>query len=281
MAKKWNLVVDVERCDNCRACFLAVKDEYIGNDFPGYSAAQPAQGHNWMEIRRRERGTYPIIDANFMPVMCNHCDDAPCMKVARDGAVTKRADGIVLIDPVKSKGQKQIVEACPYGAISWNAEREIPQAWTFDAHLLDRGWDKTRAEQACPTHVFRTLKVDDAEMQRLVAAEGLQVDRPELGTRPRVYYKNLHRMTDCFIGGTVVHHVNGIEECAAGAAVVLRKDGREIGRTTTDTFGEFKIDRLPVGSGRYDVEVTGAAGQAHASIEIGAASPYLGVLTLA
>ena len=168
MAKKWNLIVDVERCDNCRVCFLAVKDEYIGNDFPGYSAAQPAQGHNWLEIRRRERGSYPIVDANFMPVMCNHCDDAPCMKVARDGAVRKRDDGIVIIDPVKAKGQKQIVEACPYGAMSWNEAAQLPQAWTFDAHLLDQGWDKVRAQQACPTDVFRTLKVDDAEMQRIV-----------------------------------------------------------------------------------------------------------------
>ena len=104
MANKWNLIVDIERCNNCRVCFIAVKDEYIGNDFPGYSAAQPTQGHNWLDIERRERGAYPIIDAHFMPVMCNHCDDAPCMKAAKNGAVTKRADGIVIIDPQKSKG---------------------------------------------------------------------------------------------------------------------------------------------------------------------------------
>jgi Fe-S-cluster-containing dehydrogenase component len=51
MAKKWNLIVDIARCNNCRVCFIAVKDEYIGNDFPGYSAAQPAQGHNWLTMR--------------------------------------------------------------------------------------------------------------------------------------------------------------------------------------------------------------------------------------
>ena len=51
MAKKWNLIVDVERCDNCRLCFLAVKDEYVGNDFPGVSAAQPSEGqHKWLDI---------------------------------------------------------------------------------------------------------------------------------------------------------------------------------------------------------------------------------------
>ena len=175
--------------DNCRLCFLAVKDEYIGNDFPGVSAAQPAHGHNWLDIKRKERGTYPIVQARFLPVMCNHCDDAPCIKAARDGAVRKREDGIVIIDPEKSKGQKQIVDSCPYGAISWNEEKQIPQAWPFDAHLLDEGWTRTRGEQACPTQVFRTIKVDDAEMQRIRASEGLEVLKPELGTKPRVYYR--------------------------------------------------------------------------------------------
>ncbi len=280
MAKKWNLIVDVERCDNCRVCFLAVKDEYIGNDFPGYSAAQPAQGHNWLEIERKERGVYPLVDAHFMPVMCNHCDDAPCMKAARDGAVTKRPDGVVIIDPVKSKGQKQIVAACPYGAISWNEEKQIPQAWTFDAHLLDQGWTQTRGQQACPTSVFRTIKVEDAEMQRMQAEEGLEVLKPELATRPRVYYKNLHLMTQCFVGGSVVEDRGGIEECAAGATVVLQQNGREIGRTTTDTFGEFKIDRLAPGSGPYQIEVSGAAGRVAMQFDIGAESRYLGVMRL-
>lgn len=281
MAKKWNLIVDVERCDNCRGCYIAVKDEHAGNDFPGYAAAQPALGHHWLDIRRKERGSYPLVEARFQPVMCNHCDDAPCMKAARDGAVRKRDDGIVIIDPDKAKGQRQIVDACPYGAVYWNEQTQLPQHWIFDAHLLDAGWTKTRAEQCCPTGVFQTVKLEDAEMQRLAAAEELSVDRPELGTRPRVYYKNLHLMTHCFVGGSVVHHVNGIEECAAGATVVLRQQGREVGQATTDTFGEFKIDRLPPGSGRYDLEVTGPAGRATASVDIAAESPYLGVLTLA
>ena len=278
---KWNLIVDVARCDNCRLCFLAVKDEYIGNDFPGVSAAQPTLGHNWLDIQRKERGTYPLVQARFMPVMCNHCDDAPCMKAARDGAVKKREDGIVIIDPEKSKGQKQIVDACPYGAISWNEEKQIPQAWPFDAHLLDEGWTKTRGEQACPAQVFRTLKVDDAEMKRIATDEGLEVLKPELGTRPRIYYKNLHLITKCFVGGTVVHHVNGVEECAAGVAVVLEKDGREVGRATTDTFGEFVIDKLEPKSGGYRLKAVGATGRFSTQFDIADQSRYLGVMVLA
>ena len=52
MAKKWNMIVDIERCNNCRGCFLAVKDEHTGNEFPGYAAEQPAMGANWLEIEK-------------------------------------------------------------------------------------------------------------------------------------------------------------------------------------------------------------------------------------
>ena len=281
MAKKWNLIIDVERCDNCRVCFLAVKDEHIGNDFPGYAAAQPPQGHNWLEIRRKERGSYPIVDAHFMPVMCNHCDDAPCMKAATNGAISKRDDGILIIDPEKSKGQRQIVDACPYGAISWNEEKQIPQHWIFDAHLLDQGWTKTRAEQACPTRVFQTLKVDDAEMARVTAEQGLQVLQPELGTKPRVHYKNLYLMTKLLVGGSVVANIAGVEECAAGAEVIVTHDGREVGRALTDIFGEFRIDRLEPNSGPFELAVTGSAGRFVMHFELGEQSRYLGVMNLA
>lgn len=281
MASKWNLIVDVARCDNCRLCFLAVKDEYVGNDFPGYSAAQPATGHLWLDIQRKERGTYPLVEASFMPVMCNHCDNAPCIEAARDGAIEKRPDGIVIIDPVKAKGQKQIVDACPYGAISWNEAEQIPQAWTFDAHLLDGGWTRTRAEQACPMGVYRTLHIEDREMQRIQFEEDLEVCEPGFGTLPRVYYKNLHLVTKCFVGGTAVSMIDGVEECADGAEVVLNQDGSEIGRTTTDTFGEFKIDNLEANSSGYLLEVTGGSGQCSTQFDLGDDSRYLGVMTLA
>lgn len=280
MAAKWNMIVDVERCNNCRACFLAVKDEHAGNEFPGYAAEQPAMGHNWLEIERKERGTYPIVDAHFMPVMCNHCDDAPCMKAAGDGVVQKRADGIVIIDPVKAKGRREIVDACPYGAVSWNEEQQIPQAWIFDAHLLDEGWSKTRAEQCCPTDVFRSVKVEDEEMERIREREGLEVLKPELGTKPRVYYKNLYLMTHCFVGGSVTADVADAEECAADAEVILKQDGGEIARVTTDTFGEFKIDKLKPNSGRYQLEVAGAGGSLSMQFDLGGDSLYLGVLKL-
>ena len=282
MAAKWNMIVDIARCDNCRNCFLATKDEHIGNEFPGYSAPQPGHEHSWVDIKRRERGRWPAVEAHFMPVMCNHCDDAPCMKAARDGAITKRADGIVLIDPKKSRGQKKIVDACPYGAIYWNEEEQVPQAWFFDAHLLDQGWDKTRIEQCCPTDVFRSVKVEDREMERLREREGLQVRKPEIGSKPRVYYKNMHLMTHSFVAGTVVADMDGVEECVDGAEVVLKRGGSEVARDRTDMFGDFRIDRLEKNSGRYRLEVSSdSSGRASLDFGLAEESLYLGAIALA
>jgi len=282
MAGKWNMIVDVARCDNCRNCFLATKDEHIGNEFAGYAASQPVHGHNWVDIERKERGSYPIVEAHFMPVMCNHCDDAPCMKAAKGGAISKRADGIVIIDPKKSKGQKAIVDACPYGAVYWNEEKQIPQAWIFDAHLLDQGWTKTRMEQVCPTDVFKSIKVEDREMRRIKEEEGLEVLHPELETKPRVYYKNMHLMTMCFVAGSVVANVEGVEECAEDAEVILKQNDSEIARATTDNFGEFKFDKLEKNSGQYKLEVnSNASGSASMAFDLGDESLYLGTIALA
>ena len=128
--------------------------------------------------------------------------------------------------------------------------------------------------------VYRTLKVEDEEMQRIRAEEGLEVLNPELETWPRVYYKNLHVMTRCFVGGSVVEQVDGVEECAAGVEVVLSQGGREVGRATTDTFGEFKIDGLEPNSAGYLLEVAASSGRVSMQLDVGEESLYLGVLKL-
>ena len=76
---KWNMIIDVAECTNCNLCTLATMDEYIGNDFPGYSAPMPKHGHKWIEILQKERGQLPLIDIAYVPTMCNHCDNAPCV----------------------------------------------------------------------------------------------------------------------------------------------------------------------------------------------------------
>ena len=266
--KKWNMIIDVAECTNCNLCTLATMDEYVGNEWPGYSAPMPRHGHKWIDILQKERGQVPMIDIAYVPTMCNHCDDAPCLK-AGNGAVGKRDDGIVIIDPAKAKGRKDLVDACPYGHIWWNEEHQVPQIWTFDAHLIDQGWEQTRGHQACPTGAMRAIKLDDTEMNKVAREDGLEVMKPELGTKPRVYYRNLWRYTTCFIGGTVSAEANGAVDCVEGASVRLMKDGRCVAETKTDNYGDFKFDRLAEGSGRYAVEVASGGRSKQVDVELG------------
>jgi Fe-S-cluster-containing dehydrogenase component len=256
--KKWNLIIDVAACINCHACTLAVSDEYVDNEWPGYAAPMPKHGHRWIDILQKERGQRPMIDIAYMPTTCNHCDNAPCIAAAQGGAIRKREDGIVLIDPVLAKGQKHLVDACPYGHIWWNEALQLPQSWPFDAHLLDQGWNKTRGDQSCSTGAMRAVKLEDAEMERLAREEGLETLRPELGTKPRVYYRNLWRYTTCFIGGTVSVERGGVVDCLQGARVRLQQGEKCVAELVTDNYGDFKFDRLEDGSGAYRVEISAA-----------------------
>lgn len=253
--KKWNLVVDVIKCTNCNLCTLANQDEHVDNEFEGYSAPMPRHGNRWIDILCRERGSGPVMDVAHLPVMCQHCDDAPCMKAARNGAVTKRDDGIVVIDPIKAKGQKQIADACPYDAVRWNDEAQLPQHWFFDAHLLDNGWKEPRCSQVCATGALQAVRVTDEEMEQLIARENLKELQPEAETRPRVHYKNLDRYTKEFIGGTIVKTVDSVTDCVADATIKLQKSGRTIGQATSDAFGEFKLDGLEPQSGPYRLTI--------------------------
>jgi Fe-S-cluster-containing dehydrogenase component len=264
--QKWNMIIDVAECTNCNLCTLATMDEYVGNDWPGYAAPMPKHGHKWINILQKERGQVPIIDIVYVPTMCNHCDNAPCMKADKVGAIIKRDDGIMLIDPVKAKGQKHLIDTCPYGHIWWNDELNLPQIWPFDAHLLDQGWEQTRGQQSCPTGAMRAIKIEDEDMARMAREEKLEVLKAELATRPRVYYRNLWRYTKCFIGGTVSAESNGMVDCVEGAQVRLTKDGRTIAQTTSDNYGDFKFDNLDEDSGTYAVKIS-ADGRGKKSIE--------------
>lgn len=272
---KWNMIIDVAECTNCNLCTLATMDEYVDNDWPGYSAPMPKHGHKWIDIKQKERGQTPFMDIAYMPTMCNHCDDAPCIKAAPD-VISKRDDGIVIIDPVKSKGRKEIVDSCPYGHIWWNEELKIPQAWNFDAHLLDSGWDKTRGHQSCPTGAMKAVKLDDAAMAKLAEDEGLEVLQPELGAKPRVWYRNLWRYTTAFIGGSVSAEAGGIVDCVEGATVSLLQNGNKLAETATDIYGDFKFDKLAEGSGAYTIEISANGHEAKSvAAELGE-SIYLG-----
>jgi len=277
---KRNLIIDVALCNNCNNCVLATKDEYVGNNFPGYSAPQSVEGASVIRIERTVRGASPMVDSVYVPVMCQHCDDAPCIKATGgDGSIRKRDDGVVIVDPVKAKGRRDLVGACPYGAIVWNEQEQLPQNWIFDAHLLDQGWKQPRCVQACPT--LAITAVNDETLTTRRKAEALEELRPELNSKPRVLYKNLYRYNRCFIGGSVAATSGDEINCVADAAVTLLQNGNTIATLKTDAFGDFKFDRLSPQSGQYTVEVSHPQfGKAQLNATLDGSSVVLGEIRL-
>ncbi len=253
--KKYCFIIDVAKCENCNNCFLSCKDEHCDNDWLPYTLAQPLHGQRWMNIFRNERGRFPLIDVAYLPKPCMHCEDAPCIAQSKDGGVYRRDDGIVVIDPIKARGQKQIVAACPFGVVWWNEEEQIPQKCTFCVHLLERGWKKTRCQQACPTGALSVLYVEDDKLAEIIAEEKLEtLDNGGTTARPRCYYKNLYRFVKCMIMGSVAVGKNDISECVVGAGIRLYKNGDMLAEQLSDDFGDFKFDGLDK-AGNYEIEV--------------------------
>ena len=255
--KKWNMVIYVDRCMDCNDCFLADKDEFVGNDWPPYSVAQPSQGHRWVNIKRKERGQFPRIDVAYLPLLCQHCGDAPCMNDSPADTIYRRDDGLVIIDPEKAKGHKEIVSTCPYGAIYWNEEADLPQKCTGCAHLMDEGWTETRCSQVCPTEAITLILAEDEEMAKMVQSEKMEEYWPSLGTKPRVLFKNVHRWNQVFLAGNVVF--KDTDEAAEGVKVTLVKDGLIVGGAESNNYGDFKIDRLEPGRFTVAYQVEGYA----------------------
>lgn len=259
--KKPVMVIDITRCTACYCCFAACKDEYWGNDYPPYTAAQPRYGQFWMNLVKNERGKYPHVRVAYMPVPCMQCDNPPCMKAARNEAVYQTSSGITIIDPVRAKGQKELLDgkACPYGAIYWNEEKDLPQKCSFCLHRLEEG-KVPRCVQACPAECIKFGDLDDpeSEVSRLVKAAGAEVFHPEWGTQPKVYYIGLERITRHFISGTVIF--GETDDCASGIKVNIESPDGSIMSTVTNAFGDFTVDGLTQGT--YSVKIQSAGYEA-------------------
>jgi len=191
---RYGMLMDVTKCNGCYNCFLACKDEYCGTEHPGYAAAQPMTGQEWIRLVNTERGSFPKIKVDYTAIPCMHCDEPACMQAAAEAgvpdAVYKRADGIVLIDPVKAKGHQELVSSCPYRVIFWNDAAQVPQKCTLCAHHLDKGEKTTRCVEACPTgsRVFGNLLDPDSEIRFVLKHKKVFRMKEEIGTEPKFWY---------------------------------------------------------------------------------------------
>jgi Fe-S-cluster-containing dehydrogenase component len=254
-------VIDVGRCNGCYGCQFVCKDEHVGNDWAPIAKPQPDAGQFWMRVDEYICGTVPKVRMHYIPNLCMHCDEAPCMAACKvEGAIYKRDDGLVIIDTDACTGCKSCVDACPYGSIYFNEDLNLAQKCTGCAHLLDDDeWEYPRCVDSCPTGAIRFA--DERELANLIAEA--EVLKPEAGTKPRVYYLNIPRQ---FIAGTVYDPVE--KEVVIGATVTATPAAGGAGvAVETDGFGDFWLEGLDVGAYDVSIEADGFSTRVIAAVE--------------
>ncbi|HZW56589.1 MAG TPA: 4Fe-4S dicluster domain-containing protein [Nitrososphaerales archaeon] len=210
------MIVDLAKCVGCDACSVACKIEN----------ATPSEIW-WAPVVQTEVGKFPKARLSFLPTLCMHCEDPPCMKSCPVKAISKRGDGIVLINEDKCAGSRACLTACPYNAISiWEEETplygkgETPldmmakrkhrfgaaQKCTFCSHRMDMAKEKgmipgvdrdatPACVLACPAECRIFGNIEDpnspaAKYLKQAKADGRTVFalRPEARTKPKVAY---------------------------------------------------------------------------------------------
>jgi tetrathionate reductase subunit B len=269
------MVIDLAICNGCHNCQVACKDEHVANDWSPVAKPQPDTGQFWNKVINLERGTVPKVQVTYHHSICQHCEDAPCIPACNAHAIYRREDGIVIIDPDKCRGNQLCIAACPYeNVIYFNDSLNIAQKCTFCAHLIDRGWTETRCSDACPTGAFTFGDEEDPTTKALM--EKAELLRPELPTRPRVYYLNLPKK---WIAGAVYNKEE--DECTKGAKVTATHGETGETRTTeTDHYGDFWLRNLPDGTYTVLVEKGGYLPQKLGPIDATMTDQNLGDIAL-
>ncbi len=177
--KRWGMLVDQRKCIGCHSCTVACKSE--NNVPPGY-------WRSW--VKGMQKGTYPDAGTFFLRRLCNHCDVPPCTQVCPVQATVRRdSDGVVVMYYGKCIGCGMCVSACPYDARFFNPFRETADKCDFCTARIDNGLLPACVE-ACPSGalLFGDLNDPKSDISRKLVSLGTTVIKPELGTKPKVFY---------------------------------------------------------------------------------------------
>ena len=256
MGKK-SFLIDVNKCSGCKLCIIACKDEHVGSGYSPWTQPQPDTGHFWIDVQAVERGRIPRVKMSYLPLLCQHCGNAPCIKSCPEDAIKRRDDGLVWIDPAQCSACGLCQEACPYDVVHMNGELGIAQKCTGCAHRVDEKL-LPRCVEVCPHEAI--LFADEANSVVGKDAQG-EVFHPEYQAEPRVRWLGLPKP---WIAGSVIDAVSDevIPEVTI-TALDLFADGSVTVRS--DEFGDFWL-RGMAQNRKYKVEISKQGYQAFLAI---------------
>ena len=197
---RYGMVIDLKRCIGCYGCQLSCKAEH--GTPPGVLFAR---------VAKHEFGTFPNTGLVFLPLLCFHCTNAPCVDVCPTGASYYREGGVVDIDKNACVGCRACMQACPYGARYYNENQRsyypgqgltpyeevhyseqnsnVVMKCNFCIDRVNAGLQPACvANCACHARTFGDLDDPNSEVAQLIRQRGGEQLQPELGTNPNVYY---------------------------------------------------------------------------------------------
>ena len=139
---KYALVIDHDSCWGCKTCEVACKQEFNA----------PAGVRLISVVEVGPKMVEGKLDFFFRVNVCRHCDDPPCADACPEEAITKREDGIVVLDYELCTGCKSCVEACPYDTIDFDEEKGIAQKCNLCHNRVDHGLLPACADNVCLAH---------------------------------------------------------------------------------------------------------------------------------
>jgi Fe-S-cluster-containing dehydrogenase component len=197
--------VQIDKCIGCGKCVEACKAEngvmdepyffrtwverYIHHTDGTIAVDSPNGGRNGFPAVTEEKD---ILKSYFVPKLCNQCENPPCVQVCPVGATFQTKEGVVLVDKDYCIGCRYCIQACPYGARYLDPRTKTADKCTFCYHRTTKGLLPACVE-VCPTQarVFGDVRKPSSPLRRLIRMTRLQVLKPYLNTKPKVFYVNL------------------------------------------------------------------------------------------
>ncbi len=196
----YGMVIDAEKCIGCHSCAMACRNEFH---------VPPGVWKSWVKVVQKAGQKL------FLPRLCNHCNEAPCVSACPVKASYRREDGLVLVRYDRCIGCKACMVACPYDARFVHPVKHVVDKCTFCAHRLEECRGPACVE-VCPTRarIFGNLNDPSSEISRVLAKTPVQTLKAGLGTHCKVFYANADQSTfgRIEVGRTPTETVDRYEE---------------------------------------------------------------------
>lgn len=199
----WAMTIDITKCIGCGNCVKACAAEngvpdgyfrtwveryYVPDDHPDKPEVDsPNGGMNGFPAMDR-----PDAKSFFVPKLCNHCADSPCVQACPVGATFETKDGVVLVDQKYCVGCRYCIQACPYGCRYLDPRKNVVDKCTLCYHRITQGLT-TACVEVCPTasRQLADLKNPNDPAHKFLRENHVQVLKPHLATGAKAYYKDL------------------------------------------------------------------------------------------